>query len=103
MGNGTQSVINRKRLDQKVRALDEVCSRTFLDIAWDRDQDRHDFNRFADIIAGIDHATLLQERARHLDWRIERLARGAHYWRSPWWRRAWMRLRGRAAERWVTA
>jgi hypothetical protein len=75
----------------------------FKMIAWNRDQDRHDLERFAAITAGIDHAMLLQERAHHLDWRIERLARGYWYWSSPWWRRGWLRLRGRAVERWVVA
>jgi hypothetical protein len=103
MSTTTQSVISRKCLDQKVRVLDEACSETFVNIAWERDQDRHDFERFAEITAGIDRAMLLQERARHLDWRVERLARGARYWSSPWWRRGWLRLRGRAAERWVKA
>ncbi len=87
MGNGTQSVINRKRLDQKVRDLEETCSETFVDIAWERDQDRYDFARMADILAGIDRAMLLQERKQRIEWQAERLVRGARYWSSPWWRR----------------
>ena len=93
----------RKRLDQQVDDLTEAIGQAFEAVASERRQDRYDLNRLAAITAGIDRAMLLQERARHLDWRTERLARGVRYWSSPWWRRAWMRLRGRAVERWVAA
>ena len=82
----------RQRLDQQVSDLIEATATTFRNVEWTRDQDRHDVQRLAEIHAGIDHALLLQTQARHLDWRIERLARGVRYWSSPWWRRGWLRL-----------
>lgn len=99
---GAQST-TRKRLDQQLDDLIEDTEKAFDTVGWNRDQDRYDVQRLAEIHAGIDHALLLREQARHLDWRMERLARGVRYWSSPWWRRGWLRLRGRAVERWVVA
>ena len=93
----------RKRLDQRVDDLHAETKAAFRSVGWNLNQDRHDFTRMAEIHAGIDHALLLQTQARHLDWRIERLARGVRYWSSPWWRRALLRMGGRAVERWVVA
>ena len=97
------AVQNRKRLEYKVDRLVEGAEDAIGSHQKQIDKLHHDFTRMADIHAGIDHALLLQTRTRHLNWRIERLARGVRYWSSPWWRRAWMRLRGRAVERWVAA
>jgi len=52
--NKSQSVINRKRLDQRVDALEEQTLTLFARLAWDRDQDRHDFERLVEIMAGLD-------------------------------------------------
>jgi len=59
--NKTQSVINRKRLDQKVAALEEHCLKLFKEIAWARDQDRHDFERLVEIMAGLERVGNLQK------------------------------------------
>ena len=86
----------RQRLDQQLTDLTTATEKAFDTVGWNRDQDRHDFERFAAITAGTDRALLLQEHKRHLEWKVERLARGLRYWSSPWWRRGWLRLRGRA-------
>ncbi len=86
----------RHRLDQQLHDFRTATELAINTIHWQRDQDRHDAERLAEIQAGIARALMLQDEARHLDWRLERLARGYRFWSSPRWKRGWLRLCGKA-------
>ena len=98
-----KSANTRQRLDQQLTDFRTATEAAFNVVAWRRDQDLHDAERLAEIHAGLDRVLLLQDEARRLDWRVERLARGYRYWSFPWWKRTWKRMTGKAEEGWISA
>ena len=97
MTNKPQSVINRKRLDQKVVELEEHCLKLFKEIAWARDQDRHDFERLVEIMAGLDRVEVLQTKLKLAKFQAEHdehslavavgLAKPEPIWKRFLWRK----------------
>jgi len=109
MSKQSQSVVNRKRLDLKVRDLKEKADKTEenltgmgIAIAFDIDQCKNDFSRLVEIISGLARVWNLTRSKNikevdlflntdDLEWCVK-------YWSLPWWRRMWLRWRGEAPE-----
>lgn len=89
MTNKSQSIINRRRLDQKVAALEEGCLEMFKAIAWNRDQDRYDFVRLVEIINGLNRVEELVAKKKialaTYVWQEKELT-GAFQPPRPWWK-----------------
>ena len=102
MMSNSQSVTNRKRLDQRVTDLEAICNDTFIAIAEERDQIIGDFVRLIEIMGGLLRVKnlLKQKFNKQLDFEEQEydLERYCRYLKMPARKRLWWRIRGWAPE-----